>query len=583
MIISSLCEYHRLMEERGEALSPAYSRVDITHALALSIEGRPVALLSKVRMEGKQKIFESVIMPRRSEKSGTEANIAEHRAKYLFGFDVVGDRYEVTANAKKSHDAFVEATIGFFRGIDDPLCQAFVKFAETWDPETECENELLADRVKEISTARIAVFLDGHPNVYLHDIPAVKDKWEKRYASRGDGGKQVLSQCPIYGEELPVARLHNKIKGVHDGQSSGCSLVSFNNDAENSYCKEQSYNSAISERAMEEYTSALNHLLKSKDHNTYIAGMTVVHFALTEDEAAYVGVVNSLFARTEDTISAEDTERSLRDIWRNIGAGRQTRFDVAVDDGIEYCMFGLVPNVSRLAVKFSYRNTFGALRSNVLRYHDDFAVADLQSAPSIFRILGALSAQKSSDPVSADMAQSLLSAVIEGVPIPQNILIAAVRRVKTDRKINDVQAGLVKACLRRRNKKYKEKLTMALNESNHDAAYLCGRLFAVLEKIQQEASGNKLNKTVKDTYFASAAATPAVIFARLMQLSQKHLAKLESQARETYFNKLVTDIVDELDIFPKTLSLEEQAEFLLGYYQQNKVFYTKKSEDKEEN
>ena len=112
---------------------------------------------------------------------------------------------------------------------------------------------------------------------------------------------------------------------------------------------------------------------------------------------------------------------------------------------------------------------------------------------------------------------------------------------------------------------------------------MCGRLFAVLEKIQKDSASGKLNKTVKDTFFTSASATPAVIFARMIPLAQKHLAKIESEASARYLDNLVTDIVDNIDAFPKTLSLEEQAEFILGYYQQNKDLYTKKTELKEEN
>lgn len=581
MIISTLCDYYSVLERRGETLSPAYSRVNITHALVLSADGTPVEIICKKRREGKSEICESVIMPRRTEKPAVEANIVEHRAAYLFGAE--GDNLEITAKSQKQHEAFRQATLDFFEGLDDPLCRAFVLFAGNWSPAEAKTDAMLLGCAADLKTARLAICLDGRLDVYLHDLECVKRRWEERYAQMSAAEGTLSAQCPIFGEELPVARIHNKIKGLKGGQSSGCSLVSFNSDAENSYGREQSYNSAISVKAMEEYTFALNYLLQNREHRTYLGDMTVVHFALAGDETEYVGAVNSIFDRDDEKLSPEDTERSLKAVWLNVKAGSKTEFGVVADDDTEYCMFGLVPNVSRIAVRFSYRNTFGTLRNNVLRYHEDFAVDALPYAPPLWRIVTSLMSVQKNEKVLSNMASDLLGAVISGGQIPQDIFLAALARVKTDRKVTDVIAGLLKACLiRKTTKKYKEKITMALNESNHDASYLCGRLFAVLEKIQLEASGGSLNKTIKDTYFSSAAATPAVIFARLIQLSQKHLAKIENEGRAIYFNKLMTEIIDDMDVFPKTLSLEEQAEFILGYYQQVKVFYTKKTDDKEE-
>ena len=52
---------------------------------------------------------------------------------------------------------------------------------------------------------------------------------------------------------------------------------------------------------------------------------------------------------------------------------------------------------------------------------------------------------------------------------------------------------------------------MSLNEQSTIPAYVLGRLFAVLEKVQQEAIGN-VNASIKDRYFTSACASPASVF-----------------------------------------------------------------------
>ncbi len=118
---------------------------------------------------------------------------------------------------------------------------------------------------------------------------------------------------------------------------------------------------------------------------------------------------------------------------------------------------------------------------------------------------------------------------------------------------------------------------MALNEQNTNPAYLCGRLFAVLEKVQQDASGGNLNRTIKDTYFSSASSRPQMVFPKLMRLSEFHLSKIEYK---TYYIKLMGEIIDKLEEnFPDSLAIQDQGKFIVGYYQQNKQLYTKTKEE----
>ena len=117
---------------------------------------------------------------------------------------------------------------------------------------------------------------------------------------------------------------------------------------------------------------------------------------------------------------------------------------------------------------------------------------------------------------------------------------------------------------------------MALDKENQNPAYLCGRLFAVLERLQQAASGTQLNRTIKDAYFASASAKPAIVFPKLMRLAQNHLAKTKSAV---YYNILIGEILDKLNgEFPDWLALTEQGKFIIGYYQQTQSFFAKQQD-----
>ena len=104
---------------------------------------------------------------------------------------------------------------------------------------------------------------------------------------------------------------------------------------------------------------------------------------------------------------------------------------------------------------------------------------------------------------------------------------------------------------------------------------MLGRLFAVLEKAQQEAIGD-VNASIKDRYFTSACASPASVFPVLLRLSQHHIAKAEYGYNS---DRRIQDILGLLDVqsnpIPARLTLDEQGIFVLGYYHQRAAFYIK--------
>jgi CRISPR-associated protein Csd1 len=123
-------------------------------------------------------------------------------------------------------------------------------------------------------------------------------------------------------------------------------------------------------------------------------------------------------------------------------------------------------------------------------------------------------------------------------------------------------------------------VTVKLNPTETDAGYNCGRLFALLEKVQTDSAGGELNSTIKDRYFSSASTTPALVFSRLFRLSQHHLAKLETGHKIAY-DRRIGEVMGLLDQFPRQLSLEDQGRFVIGYFHQRQDIYTSKK-DKEE-
>lgn len=598
MLIKALCDYYDILSAAKKVLPEGYSNVEIHYLVALTPEGTIDEILnwqSKKEIpaaKGKTKVKEiprSVVMPQRTEKSGIEANIVEHRALYLFGLNL--EKEVLTSNdrtnkARKSHEACVKENLSFLEGLDSPVVNAFRNFLLSWKPENETQNSMLLGLGKNYDKSKYAFCLSGVPEKPLHEDAALKEKWEiffkKSLLERGDTN---IAQCAVSGKFLPIARIHNKIKGVYGGLSTGSVLIGFNNTSENSYGNEQSYNSNISEEVMKKYTEALNYLLSGSGHKAMLDDMTIVFWAMNAEENCEYTFQQMLWG-TPDKMNAERTENMLRDMVEEAKSGYLTEKSLQsidmIQENVDFYMLGLKPNSSRLSVKFLVRKKYAEILWNIARFQMDLQVTHEIKPVYLSWIKKELVSPKSSnEKVNPALAASLFDAIVYESSYPEALLETVVRRVKTDGgKIKDIRAGLIKACINRSEKK--EELKVALDKENKNPAYLCGRLFAVLEKLQQEASNNSLNRTIKDAYFSSAAAKPVLVFPKLVGLAQNHMKKVK---HPMYYNKLIGEIVGNLPgEFPEKLLLQDQGRFIVGYYQQYESFFEKsgKTEDKNE-
>jgi CRISPR-associated protein, csd1 family len=610
MLIRSLCDYYDIQSARGEAASDIMSEQPVHWMVMLTSDGRVADIIDK-RIEesvpqknGKVKIVKKPIvvpLPKRTQKTGIDANIIEHRPLYIFGLNYdakIGlTPDDKTGKARKSHEAFVKKNLEFFDGIDSEIARAYVNFIKNWVPENETENEQLKKLGKEYQGSYYIFALDGSPECKLHKDKAVLAKYEKLMAkaaaetAESDDG---IMMCPIEGERLRAARIHDKIKGIKGGNSVGAVLVNFNSSAFESYGKSQSMNSGISEKAMKKYTSSLNKLLADPMHHIYSDDMTVVFFAMKHDDKAecdlFNGYLNSSNGVTEDSTKA-DVKAVSENIYHKGQTGNAQVLDDDVDNGVDFFVAGFTPNSSRICQKFMVRNKFGKIIDNVKQHQQDMAICGSNGEIPLWRINKELVSPNSANAISPALQSDIFQAILNGTNYPYTLLETVVRRVCTDSdtedngfiKINAVRAGLIKAFINRKARINgdKEEITMTLNPENTNPAYLCGRLFAVLEKIQLEATDVKLNRTIKDAYFSSASSRPALIMPRLINLSNYHLRKLK-EGRVIYFSKLINEIMGKIkDSLPTNLSIMEKGEFQLGYFQQNKDFFAEQNKNEE--
>ncbi len=201
-----------------------------------------------------------------------------------------------------------------------------------------------------------------------------------------------------------------------------------------------------------------------------------------------------------------------------------------------------------------------------------------QSVFSLSRLLVCTAPLGKAENIPPNLEGELMRAILEGLPYPAALLNAVIRRIKVERDVTQIRAALIKACINRncrfRKKTQQEELAVSLDPNNVNVGYRLGRLFAVLEKIQEEANPG-LNATIRDRYYAAASSAPVTVFGRLMTLKNHHLAKLENIGRRVNLERLVGEIVDGIKDFPAHLTLDDQGRFAVGYYHQRQDLFAK--------
>lgn len=365
----------------------------------------------------------------------------------------------------------------------------------------------------------------------------------------------------------------------------GNSLVCFNDAADESYgcVKAQGRNAPVSKFAAFAYTTALNHLLADRDRVFRVGDTTVVCWA-RDGGTGYQDLFQSFLLGDSNFYQEQD----LRGLVKDLCAGRSVTYEAGrLDPDMDFFVLGLSPNAARLSVRFFLRNTFGALLANVQAHYDRLEIvrpSDSVEHLPVWRLLGETVNQNARDKSPApQLAGEVLRAILDNTPYPATLLNGVTLRIRAEHQVTRGRAAILKAyylklqeATNRENPDIPEEvLQVSLNPDAVNVPYTLGRLFAVLESIQSAANPG-INATIKDKYFNSAAATPAVIFPILVNLAQKHLKKLRGSNPGlcVYYDKQLSQLCAGLGTdYPSRLNLPQQGSFQLGYYHQTQARY----------
>jgi CRISPR-associated protein Csd1 len=600
--------YDRLAEDDTSGIAPfGYKVEQISFAVRMTPDGAFIDLVDLRDEAGSRRRARRMLVPLGERTSGIEPRFLWDNSSYLLG---ISERSKRTSN---EHEKFVNLQDEIIGGHTDPGLRAVILFLHKWNPE-DFENRGLN---KETVDTNLIFHLDGDL-MFIHERPAAKELWLAHLAKQSPGREMM---CLITGKTAPVALTHPKIRNL-GGPQADTAIVSFNQDAFTSYGKKQNENAPVSEEAAFAYTTALNHLLRpnrvdDKGRPQYrnrvqIADASTVFWA-ERPNAAQAMAAEALFSAMIDPPSepgrgsSGDTQvdpqetAKIRDVLMKIAKGHPLE-DVAGDLASEieldtrFYILGLAPNAARISVRFWHQDTLGKLAERFRAHWQDLAIdpSPWRTAPAVWALLYETSVPRTVENIPAHLAGEVMRAILTGGRYPRSLLANVLMRMRSDRDerdprtnrvrwraVNGLRAAICKACLNRdaRLSGRKEDVPVSLDKSDLNPGYRLGRLFAVLEAAQVAALGN-LNASIRDRYYGAAAATPTSVFPLLMKNYKNHLKNVRTKKGErlaNWYEKRVGEIVDDLPrVFPRSLSLEDQGRFAIGYYQEREGVYRKK-------
>jgi CRISPR-associated protein Csd1 len=600
MILQALARYYDILSKDPESniAPPGYSTAGVSFALNISAKGELLDVFSMLLPEQRGK--KTVDIPRRmvvpeliKKTSGISSNFLCENSAYALG--ISGKNPDDPEFGLTRFEAFRVFHKDLLTKADCDPARALMAFLEAYDPLKGRQHPAIIPHLETLLKGGNLVFM--FREAFVHEDAAIQSVWEAYKA----GKDAIMGQCLVTGEIAPIARLHASLKGIRGANPTGASLVGFNARAYESYNRfnGQGLNSPVSEKATFAYTTALNYLLSPDNPNRKISlgDATVVYWAESgkkEYAAAFEGIfepayIEQLPSGTGEQKKAGERLRKVAEKVRRVQAMDISSLTEGLDGKTRFYVLGLAPNAARISVRFFLTDPFEKIVERMIRhYHDMEIVKEYDDQPAcitVRHILDETVSKKARDQEAAPlMAGAVFRAILTDAPYPAALYYALISRIRADmddskkniHKINYVRAAVIKAFLIRKYRnqpKYKEVLVMSLNEQSTIPAYVLGRLFAVLEKVQQEAVGS-MNASIKDRYFTSACASPASVFPILLRLSQHHITRAQyGYASDRRIQEILNLLDVEKNPIPARLSLDEQGLFVLGYYHQRAAFY----------
>lgn len=552
MIVSALVKRYEDLQD----VPYGWQKRDVSYALEIDKNGNLLGVATLEMVDGKKRTKRNFELPTEppGRTSGIKAAFLCDNGGYMLGLDE--KRGKEKFEAARTHHKEILAN------INTASANAIIAYFNNGIPKGITE-------FIDIDTASKATFI-FQVNGKFVDVndSAICGAWNDFYCK--DIEDTELTRCLISGKLAPPAKVHSTV-ALRGGHTSGSYLISANADSFTSYGKTTKERAAdIGRYSAFAYTTALNALLKDENHRRFIGVDTLVFWAEkggTAEESFFCDLL-------EPPKADEDGE--LMNVLDKIAKG-----DMVNDFKSErkFYLLCLSPNSARISVRFFHVGDFGDLIHKIKEHYARLEIIGDNKTPfnylPLWLILSETTIKKKSGDANPLLGGQFLRSILVGTKYPFMLYHAMIMRIRASDEINKTKAAVVKAVLIN-NFNEREVTTVALNEKTDNKPYVLGRLFAVMERLQEKANGSA---TIRGRYFASACSNPGNVFPTLLSLSMHHSEKLDNAI---FFEKLKTELLWKLDDdtpFPAVFNIDDQGKFILGYYHQTQWFFTKKEKE----
>lgn len=588
MILQALKEYYdrKAADPDSGIAGEGFEKKEIPFLLVIKPDGEFVNLEDTREKAGNRTVAQAYILPRSKTRTGSRSFettfLLWDHIGYLFG-QPEGDQ-----KAARQHQTWLQ----YLRGLPKALVQdegvkAIVRFYSRPDQIASVKAARSWVECLKLPSCNMTFRLAGDPvpvacRAAVQSFVQTTVSKQKLADGNGDDASVIYGVCLVTGEHGEIARTHGRTPINKDTKS----LVAFQkNSGYDSYGKEQCFNAPVCRAAEFAYTTGLNTLLKSKHQHIQVGDATTIFWSAKK--STFENDALLFFAAPPKDDPDYNTD-AVRAVYASIWNGAY----VVPDDETRFYVLGLSANSARIAVRFWHVATVKEIGQRFKHHVGDLSIVHemkTDSALPVKLLLKAVAPLEDDDRLPPNLCGDMVRSILVGLPYPQTLLQAAIRRIRAEQDITYPRAALIKACINRStcfsNLKKKEELHVSLDLTNANIGYRLGRLFATLERIQSrkftQKGGKEPNSTIRDKYYGSASGTPVAVFGTLMRLSKHHLANLENAGERINFEKLLGEIMYGVNDFPPHLQLDDQGRFAIGYYHQMQDFFLKKNENQQ--
>ena len=562
MILQSLSEYY----QRNKSALPVFGRElkEIGFIIVIDKDGQFIRF--EDRRINKSQAQKFLVKKSVDRTSAPIANFLYDDSSYVLGYSEKNDATKYFKTFKKkvteiqqklTDNEEINAISNFYKKEPEAILE-IVKQDPLWE-------EIVKNLNKKYSL--FSFLLQGNDR-----IVAERDELIDSLCDETGSDEKI---CLISGKKSKVVKTTTAT--MIPGSQAKAKLVAFQvKSGYDSYGKEKGMNAPISQESEFAYTTALNHMLASDSRNKYYIGDRTFLFWSSNNNDACRQVEESIFSLFGFQDQDDDPNRRIQQVRKVFSSIYSGVLKTSLDD--RFYILGLAPNAARISVIYWADIQLKEFASVILRHFNDMEIVDThkekKSFTSLRSLLSAVTQGGNPSDATPNLPDSIIKSIFQGTSYPYTLFASCIRRIRAEQNIGITRAAIIKAYLNRINNT--NQIKVMLDKDNPNQGYLCGRLFAVLDKIQGDANSQH---SIRERYMNAASSTPAAVFSTILNLSAHHSEKL-SEGSKIFYEKLKQEIINKIsaDGFPTHLDLQDQGRFFVGFYHQQQDFFLKNSQ-----